>query len=78
MTIIKSFNISIIVFNKVTIMQQESYARKDWGMSYILQQSHLFENNVSQNAHQFIFAYSHQSVRRYRFHKLDMNKINIV
>jgi hypothetical protein len=59
-------------------MQQESYARKDWGRSYILQQSHLFENNVSKMILRFVFAYSHQSVRRYRFHKLDMNKINII
>jgi hypothetical protein len=34
--------------------------------SCILQQCDLFENNVSQNDHLFVFAYSHQSGKPYR------------
>jgi hypothetical protein len=35
--------------------------------SCILQQCDLFENNVSQNNHLFVFAYSHQSGRHCRW-----------
>jgi hypothetical protein len=70
MTISETLTKSIIVFN------ERDYAT---GVkSCILQQCDLFENNVSQNNHLFVFAYSHQCGRHYRFHKLDMNKINIV
>jgi hypothetical protein len=46
---------------------QKPGAEKTEGKSCILQQCDLFENNVSQNNHLFVFAYSHQCGRHYRW-----------
>jgi hypothetical protein len=71
----ENFNISIIVFNQCdyatgVICKKrpgQIFQEKTEFKSCILQQFDLFENNVSQNNHLFVFAYSHQSGRHYRW-----------